>query len=549
MDSSTLILECNEFLDSLADLNLKVYCTVYDNLCILNDDNPLNKFDNVEFDNLKDENDTDSENTITTKNNNKDSKDSNHNNNNNNNNKNNIHYIPNKFENFDKYNIYSDKKQLLNDLEKNLVILEDYREKMELKGFDTPYIGVGRLNGGEEDDIYDILNYSSYLRRVVDEKKGSLERVKYAIVSHKIAIGNLQDSGNLDLICNLPYDGSYKEFLLQLPHYVVKTYKKFLTILNSEGKSTLSSTTLSIVIKENGRRRFKRIKVEEEDYEKYIRDTYGDAIITSIKKNYTKSKLLNDQYVKKILALSYLHTYQSLIGDKILKNISKMLNMSELSLITQYKQICQNYERADCDGGIIDVRQINELKFKKLQLISKLEDCGLYKDGKPLKCLEKSLEVENAIFEDACLNVPLSHLSNDLLKYYLNNTADERTRSNLFPSILVTPSKSQLAWLRLKTDHKKVLNYKLILEKEFPKYDLPIKLTGGILLYLAYDWDIVENYGYSKSEIESALKIICNIEDITKKLDCEPFSIEKLKEYNNIKKKKTKKFLNALGKI
>jgi Zn-finger domain-containing protein len=59
----------------------------------------------------------------------------------------------------------------------------------------------------------------------------------------------------------------------------------------------------------------------------------------------------------------------------------------------------------------------------------------------------------------------------------------------------------------------------------------------------------VENYGYSKSEIESALKIICNIEDITKKLDCEPFSIEKLKEYNNIKKKKTKKFLNALGKI
>ncbi|MCS3900353.1 DUF530 family protein [Methanococcus voltae] len=521
MDSSTLILDCNEFLDSLADLNLKVYCTVYDNLNILNDDNPLKTFDNIELENINFED----ENTL-------------------------LEYNkPNKFKNFDKYGVYSSKTQLLNDLEKNLNILESYREKMELKGFDTPYIGVGKLNGGEEDDIYDILNYSSYLRRVVDEKKGTLERVKYAIVSHKIAIGNLQDDGNLDLICNLPYNGSYKESLLQLPHYVVKTYKKFLTILNSEGKSSLSSTTLAIVVKENGRRRFKRIKVEEEDYEKYIRDNYGDAIITSIKKNYTKSKLLNDQYVKKILALAYLHTYQSLIGDKILENVSKMLKMNELSLIAQYKQICQNYERADCEGGIIDVRQINELKFKKLQLVSKLEDCGLYKEGKPLKCLEKSLEVENAIFEDACLNVPLSHLSNDLLRYYLNNTADERTRSNLFPSILVAPSKSQLAWLRLKNDYKKVLNYKLNLEKEFPKYDLPIKLTGGILLYLAYDWDVVESYGYSKPEIESALKIICNIEEITKKLDCEPFDIAKLQEYNKIKKKKTKKFLNALGKI
>ena len=77
-------------------------------------------------------------------------------------------------------------------LEKNLNMLESLREKMELQGFETPYIGVGKIRGGEDDDIYEIINYSSYLRRMVDEKKGSLERVKYArITSYNVCYTKL----------------------------------------------------------------------------------------------------------------------------------------------------------------------------------------------------------------------------------------------------------------------------------------------------------------------------------------------------------------------
>jgi len=176
-------------------------------------------------------------------------------------------------------------------LENNLKILENFREKMELQGFDTPYIGVGRLKGGEDDDIYEIINYSSYLRRMVDEKKGSLERVKYAIVSHKIAIGNIQeDMGNKKILAHLSYDGSYKELLSKIPPFFIKSYKRILTAFETEGKGILSSITLSLVILENGKRKFKRIKIEEEDYEGYIKKTFGDAIITSLKKNYSKNK-------------------------------------------------------------------------------------------------------------------------------------------------------------------------------------------------------------------------------------------------------------------
>ena len=189
-------------------------------------------------------------------------------------------------------NLYLDNttyKELVIKLNKNLEILEDLKEKMELQGFDTPFIGVGKLKGSDESDIYEIKTYSSYLRRMVDEKKGALERVKYAIISHKIALGHLQESaGNKKIIYFLPYDGSHKELLLNMPPLFINTYKKLLNMFESEGKGVLSSITMTLIVMENGKRKFKRVKIEDEDYEGYIRKNYGDALITSLKKNYSK---------------------------------------------------------------------------------------------------------------------------------------------------------------------------------------------------------------------------------------------------------------------
>lgn len=439
---------------------------------------------------------------------------------------------------------------ILNLLEKNLNVLESLREKMELQGFETPYIGVGKIRGGEDDDIYEIINYSSYLRRMVDEKKGSLERVKYAVVSHKIAIGNLTDIyGNKEILENLPYNGSYKEALSKIPPLFFKAYKNILGLFESEGKGVISSITLSLVVVENGKRKFKTIKIDEEDYEDYIKRTFGDAIITSIKKNYSKNKLLNDQYVKKTLSLAYFTAYLDLINTKVEEELKKALPKEERCLIKKYKNLCGNVPGEEYESGIIDVRAIDENKLKKMNLKNDLEEKGLYKNGKPLDRLKQALDIQSKIFETVSVEVPKNMISKDLFMYYLVKSSDERTRSNVFPSVILTPSLAHLKWLSVsEIDPKKVLDLKFIFERELPKYDISVKNLGGVSLYLLYDWDKVKEFGFEKEDIEEILKLISAIDEV-KELLKDKVNLEKLEKYCKIKKDKTKNFLNALGKL
>ena len=441
--------------------------------------------------------------------------------------------------------------KLVEKLNRNLEVLEDLKEKMELQGFDTPFIGVGKLKGCDESDIYEIKTYSSYLRRMVDEKKGALERVKYAITAHKIALGNLLDTaGNKKIIRYLPYDGAYKDILVNLPSIFVKTYKRLLNIFESEGRGVLSSITMSLIIMENGKRKFKRVKIEEEDYEAYIRRNYGDAIITSLKKNYSKNKLLNDSYVKKTITLTYLITYKDEIEKEIEKKLEKLLSKHQRELISKYKKIMEELSPEDFEGGIIDMRVMDEIKLKKIKLNEKMEELGYYKDGKPTDELSYSLNREREISEKICYDIPLKYLSLDLFKYYLYNTPDDRARSNMFPSILITPSKIHLKWMKIDNiNAPDVLDLKFLLERELPKYNISIKNSGGVALYLIHDWDAVKEFKYNKKDVEEVLNSIAPIDALKDILKDKIDDIGKLEKYNKIKKERTKKFLDALGKL
>ncbi len=441
--------------------------------------------------------------------------------------------------------------ELIEKLNKNLEILEDLREKMELQGFDTPFIGVGKLKGCDESDIFEIKTYSSYLRRVVDEKKGALDRVKYAISAHKIALGNLLDSsGNKTIVKYLPYDGAYKSLLMNLPSLFIKSYKKILNVFESEGRGVLSSITMSLIVMENGRRKFKRVKIEDEDYEAYIRRNYGDAIIASIKKNYSKNKLINDSYVKKTIALTYLITYKDEIEHTIEKELEKNLTKKQRNLIKRYKEIMAEYCPEDVEGGIIDTRLMDELKLKRMKLIEKMEEEGCYRDGQPIEELNNSLNIEKEISEEVCYTIPIKYLSLDLFKYYLYNTPDERTRLNRFPSILITPSKVHLKWMKINCiNAPEVLDLKFLLEKELPKYNIHLKNLGGVALYLIHDWHAVERFNYRKKDVEELLKSISPIDSVKDVLKEKIGDVSKLDNYNKVKKERTKKFLDALGKL
>ena len=259
---------------------------------------------------------------------------------------------------------------------------------------------------------------------------------------------------------------------------------------------------------------------------------------------------MNDSYVKKTLALVYLMTYKDEIEAEIEKKLKKLLSSHQRDLIDKYKNIMVDFEGDEVEGGAIDVRVLDELKIKKLKMKEEMEKLGLYKHGRPIEELRVSLDVEKTISEELCFKIPIKYFSQDLFKYYLYNSPDERARSNMFPSILITPSKVNLKWMIVEgINALDVLDLKFLLERELPKYNIPLKNIGGAALYLIHDWEIVQQFDYNKEDVEEVLKSMAPIDDLKSVLENKGIDIKKLEKYNKIKKDRTKKFLDALGKL
>ncbi|WP_457612401.1 DUF530 family protein [Methanocaldococcus sp.] len=440
-------------------------------------------------------------------------------------------------------------EDVIKKLRKNIEKLQEFKAKMEFLEFDSPYKNIGKIKSLDSESFQEIANYTSYLRRVAGEKKGALERVRHSLVSHKIALSHLIDSiGNKKITYCLPLDGSYREKVFNLPPYLINIYKEFLDMLEPKGKGVLTSYTISFISFKDGKREFNRIKVEDKNYEKYLKEKYGNVIITSIKRNYSKNKLINDQHVKRCLAIAYIYSNKDEIEKKIEEEINKKLKKKERELLDKYLKICEKF-KDECNvyGGILDVRALEEKKLKELELKRILEKEGLYKDGEPIEELKKAIEIKEKISKDVAKDIVIKKFSEDIFKFYLHKNPEERGKSSLYPSIMTTPELAFLNWLRLDVDAKKVLDVKFKLEGEFPKYSLSTKNLGGAILYLLYDWDKVERYGFKKEDVEDLLKKMALVEPIKEILKDKGIDIKKLEKYGKVKKKKTKKFLEALG--
>ncbi|ENN96319.1 hypothetical protein J422_03129 [Methanocaldococcus villosus KIN24-T80] len=438
---------------------------------------------------------------------------------------------------------------IIKKLKDNIKILQELKSKMEFLEFDNPYKNVGKVKLVDSESLQELATYSSYLRRIAGEKKGVLERVKHALTAHKIALAHLVDEiGNKRLPPNLPLDGAYKEHLFELPPYLISIYKEFLDMLEPKGKGVLTSYTVSLIIFKNGKREFKRVRVEDKNYEKYIKEKYGNAIITSIKRNYSKNKIIDDQYVRRVLAIGYIKAYKTEVEREIEKRLKKLLSKEERNYLEKYYMILNKFkdEKEEVCGGILDIRQLEEKKLKELELKRILENEGLIEDEELIIPLKRAIEIRNKVSKEVAKEIIFREFSEDVFKFYLYKTPDERARSFLFPSIMVSPNKGYLFWM----DKKKadLLDTKFKLEELLPKFNIGLKNIGGVLLYLFYDWDMVEKYKFKKEEIEDLLKKIALIEPI-KEILKDKIDIKKLEKFGKVKKEKTKKFLSLLKEI
>jgi len=86
-------------------------------------------------------------------------------------------------------------------LRSNLRMLQKMKEKMELKGFKSPYRSMAvygpPLKEMKVEDLHDIRRQTQYFRMRASIRKNILDRVNSAISSHKIALGHLSQMGGM----------------------------------------------------------------------------------------------------------------------------------------------------------------------------------------------------------------------------------------------------------------------------------------------------------------------------------------------------------------
>ena len=91
-------------------------------------------------------------------------------------------------------------KEVYYKLNKQLKILQDFKETMDIQGYTSPYrslskYGISTVGEITAEEASETHRHNQYFRMKASNKKNILDRVKSAITSHKIALGNLEEYG------------------------------------------------------------------------------------------------------------------------------------------------------------------------------------------------------------------------------------------------------------------------------------------------------------------------------------------------------------------
>lgn len=450
-------------------------------------------------------------------------------------------------------------------LNNNLEELLSFKIDMDKKGYSAPYRSLNiasknsRRRGNDTPEKEQLASegiYNSRLKDIASEKKIIIDRVKYAITAHRIALGNLEEyakvkckdcsktyrissflerdkkckcgssdfdfkinhSGiyRLEIIPYLPLSGNYMEIKYSLSDWGRESLKKVLNILNEKRKNVVKTVTPIIRIRENNRTITKRVPLDNEyadSYEDEIRKRYGSrARIERLEFYTTNPPIINDNYTRINLALAYVKHAEEIV-ERHEEDLyaEKIRDLSNLEL---YDEIIRsvNLEKPD----YIDEDDLDEYRESKIQ--ENLEELGLmdkygHLDMKLKRDLSRREHVKKHVFAEIAPTLILW----DLSKYYLCTSSDRRKRyGSPFPYIMNELDRKQrkvfenirvnvVNFLR-KDEGKHILpveNMDLLLYKKF-KLEKKVKNTNIKLNYKALGAAII----YSESHFN--LKTVCH---------------------------------------
>ncbi len=492
-------------------------------------------------------------------------------------------------------------KDLYFKLDDRLNFLQELKEDMDAQGYTTPFTSLNKYGSKSVADI-DVeemgenSRHNKIFRMRANAKKNLLDRVKSAIDSHKIAIGNLEQFGyvkcascykkysmseykhiegkcscgcrnfsfkikkdatnRIEIIPYLPLSGNYMVLRSQLTTFGRESLKQVLNILKQERKGVVKTIALIIRFKDkNNRLVRKNITLDSEyvnNYEEEVRRIYGKHVrIEALRFHRTKPAIIDDKHARTALAIGYVRYSEQIIddiNDEILKR-----KLADFKRINKYDEILAEYEEKTPD--FIDQYDLEAIdKWRKSQIEENFKRLGFYdKYGNINRSLSRDLKKRENIYKNILRNIASTLIIWDIFRYYLTTSNNSRKIDiSPFPHIRVELDREQRKVFQ--TTHRKVIetlnaytNIKIIPVCEMDlllydkfKFEKQIKNSNIKFNHVALGAALI----HENSDIE--LESISNAFNINEsKVKKEIKNIDSIK---NPKSDKSKKFLDLIKK-
>ncbi|WP_283390017.1 DUF530 domain-containing protein [Methanobrevibacter woesei] len=503
--------------------------------------------------------------------------------------------------NISKLDDFEEFKSLYFKLDDRLSTLHTLRNQMDLQGYTTPFRSLSKYGNTTSDvvsleEVSENSRHNQFFRMKANAKKNILDRVKSAIDSHQIAIGNLEQYGyvkcescykkyrmdeykengckcscgseqfsfkinkdnsyRLEIIPFLPLSGNYRVHMTQFSNWGRDSFKKVLNLLKQERKGVVKSISLVIKFKdENNRWIRKNVTIDSDhvdNYEEEVRKTYGKNVrIEVLRFHRTKPAIIDDRHARTALAIGYVKYSEKLVNE--MKDSIFKKRISDFKRLNKYNNL--KHEIATKKPNFIDEHDTASLESwrktefeetcKKLKFMDKF--------GNLNRSLKRDLKIKENIEKSIFTNIAPTLIIWDIFRYYLTTSHNNRKiTSGPFPYIRVELDRQQRKIFQ--TTYKKVIetlneeiNLKLIPIPEmdlvlYEKFKLEklIKNTKMKINYPALGAGLI----HKTTEIP--------IENIGNALNINNSKIKKeIKNIETIKKPKTeksKKFLELIKK-
>lgn len=479
--------------------------------------------------------------------------------------------------------------------------LQDLKDDMDAQGYTTPFTSLNKygtktVSEVAVDEMGESSRHNQIFRMKANAKKNILDRVKSAIDSHKIAIGNLEQFGyvkcgscykkysideykqmggrcscgnegfafkirresthRIGIIPHLPLSGNYMVLRSELSGYGREALKQVLNILKQERKGVVK--TIALVIKfrdKNNRLIRKNITLDSEyvsNYEEEVRKRYGKNVrIEALRFHRTKPAIIDDKHARTALAIAYVK-YSNEIIDDIKDDILKR-RLADFKRLNKYYDVIEEYKNQTPD--YIDKYDFDAIEsWRKAQIDDTFKKLGYYdKFGNMTRSLRRDLKVRDNIYNNTLKNIASTLILWDMFKYYLTTSNNSRKINNgPFPYIRVEIDREQrkvfqttydnvIETLNDYTDIKiiPVPEMDLLLYEKF-KFEKQIKSSNIKFNHVALGAALIHlNSNIELSDISNAFNI--NESRVKKE-------IKNIDQIKNPKSDKSKKFLELIKK-